>query len=422
MEKFDVVIVGSGLGGLECANILSKEGYSVCVLEKNRQFGGNLQTFVREKCILDTGVHYIGGLSEGQNLNQIFKYLGIMSKLKLKKMDEEGFDVISFEGDNEVYKYAQGYDRFYDTLLEKFPKEKYGLRKYCDKLLEISLHFPLFNLKVASGEVIQSDALEIDTKGYIDSIITDPKLRNVLAGTNPLYAGEADMTPLYVHALINHSYIESAWKCVDGGSQIERHLSKNLKANGGVMRNYSEVNKFLFDGDKIRFAQLTNGECVEGKYFISNLHPALTIEMVGQDKIRKAYRSRIQALENTTSVFVVNLILKENSFKYLNFNRYHYSTNDVWACIKAPNKCMPSGFAMYTPASSKSEEYADSIILLSYMDYSDVEKWGDSHHTIPRGSEDRGEGYSEYKNHCAENLIDMLEKLYPDIRSKIKSY
>ena len=41
------MIVGSGLGGLECASILSKEGYSVCVLEKNHQIGGNLQTFSR---------------------------------------------------------------------------------------------------------------------------------------------------------------------------------------------------------------------------------------------------------------------------------------------------------------------------------------------------------------------------------------
>ena len=74
-EHYDIVIVGSGLGGLVSALIMAKEGYSVCVLEKNNQFGGNLQTFVRDKTIFDTGVHYIGGLSEGQNLNQYFKYL-----------------------------------------------------------------------------------------------------------------------------------------------------------------------------------------------------------------------------------------------------------------------------------------------------------------------------------------------------------
>jgi all-trans-retinol 13,14-reductase len=60
-EQYDIVVVGSGLGGLVSAIILAKEGYSVCVLEKNNQFGGNLQTFVRDKTIFDTGIHYIGG-------------------------------------------------------------------------------------------------------------------------------------------------------------------------------------------------------------------------------------------------------------------------------------------------------------------------------------------------------------------------
>ena len=47
MQKFDVVIVGSGLGGLACGTILAKEGYKVCILEKNKQIGGMLQIFVR---------------------------------------------------------------------------------------------------------------------------------------------------------------------------------------------------------------------------------------------------------------------------------------------------------------------------------------------------------------------------------------
>jgi len=56
------------MGGLVCANLLAAEGLKVCVLEKNNQAGGNLQTFVRDKLIFDSGVHYIGGLGKGQNL------------------------------------------------------------------------------------------------------------------------------------------------------------------------------------------------------------------------------------------------------------------------------------------------------------------------------------------------------------------
>ena len=56
-EKYDVVIIGSGLGGLVCGAILTKEGQRVCIIEKNEQIGGNLQTFRRDGVTFDTGVH-----------------------------------------------------------------------------------------------------------------------------------------------------------------------------------------------------------------------------------------------------------------------------------------------------------------------------------------------------------------------------
>ena len=78
MEKFDVVIIGSGLGGLECGYILSKKGLNVCILEQNYQIGGCLQTFKRSGVTFDTGFHYIGGLEDGQSLNQLFNYFKLL--------------------------------------------------------------------------------------------------------------------------------------------------------------------------------------------------------------------------------------------------------------------------------------------------------------------------------------------------------
>lgn len=420
-EIFDVVIVGSGLGGLECALILAKEGYKVCVLEKNRQFGGNLQTYVRDKCIFDTGVHYIGGLEKGQNLYQIFKYLGIMDKLKLRKLDEDCFDIVTFEGDPQKYPYAQGYNKFYEKLVEKFPEENEAIKKYCDKLQDISTHFPLFNLNEGTSTMIQSDALETNAKDYIASLTDNLTLRNVLGGTNPLYAGDPDKTPLYVHALVVHSYIQSAWKCIDGGSQIERLLTKAIRALGGIVRNYSEVKQFIFEEENIRYAELSTGERIEGKNFISNAHPAQTLDMIEPGKIRKAYRSRITSLENTISVFILNIVLKENSFPYLSHNHYHYRNKDVWGGLDYTEETWPDGFAMFTPATSKSEEYTDSIILMSYMKYSEVAAWHNSFSTIPKHEIDRGNGYEDFKKRKSEKLLELLESQYPGIRQNIKS-
>ena len=91
MEKYDVVIIGAGLGGLQCAYILAKSGMKVCVLEQNHVIGGCIQNFVRRSVKFDTGFHYIGGLDDGQPLNRIFKYFGLMD-LQWHKLDTNGFD------------------------------------------------------------------------------------------------------------------------------------------------------------------------------------------------------------------------------------------------------------------------------------------------------------------------------------------
>src|SRR5690606_32940889 len=218
-EEFDIVIIGSGLGGLVSANILSKEGMSVLVLEKNQQFGGNLQTFSRDKCIFDTGVHYIGGLDTGQNLHKYFHYLGILDLLKIKKMDLDGLDLVTFDNDPNEYPYAQGSENFVRQLSAFFPGEEENIRAFYQKMKDACDHFPLYRLDSNNTYVSQESLFSQKADQVIKDSTRNPKLRAVLAGTNFLYAGIEDKTPFYVHALSINSYIESAWRCLNGGSQ-----------------------------------------------------------------------------------------------------------------------------------------------------------------------------------------------------------
>ena len=199
MKKFDVLIIGTGMGGLVCGNILSKQGYSVCMVEKNKQLGGCLQIYVRNKVIFDSGVHYIGGLDKGQNLYQIFKWLGLMDKLKLEKMDPD-FDRIMLDGDEKEYPIMQGYENFEKEMIRNFPEEEKAIRKYTETMLEICDSFPLYRLRLEGDAGIKQEAMEISAKKFIESITKNKKLRAVLAGNNMLYAGAGETTPfIFMH-------------------------------------------------------------------------------------------------------------------------------------------------------------------------------------------------------------------------------
>ena len=421
MEKNNkVVIIGSGIGGLICGAILSKEGYHVTVLERNKQIGGNLQTYTRDKCIFDSGVHYVGGLEKGQNLYKIFKYLGIIDKLKLQKLDEGAFDKIVFYDEEKEYSYAQGYKRFEETLIADFPDEADAIRKYAETILKVCENFPLYQIR--TGDYFgKSVFLEMDTKSFIESLTSDKRLQNVLAGNNLLYAGEANKTPIYVHALVLNSYIESAWRFVDGGSQIARLLSKIITGNGGAVKNRTNIKKIIVNGTLAEFAEDSDGKKYYGDYFISNAHPAKTLEMLDTDLIRKAYRHRINGLPNSLSSFTVNITLKPNSLKYFRTNYYCYRQDDVWTSMNYTEESWPLSFSLFFSASSKSEEYAEAVTLMAYMRYEEVAKWKDSFNTELFPGE-RGKNYEDFKKMKAEKLIDVAEKRFPGLKKAMRSY
>ncbi len=420
-EEFDIVIIGSGMGGLVCADILGKEGFKVCVLEKNKQAGGSLQTYVRDRVIFDSGVHYLGGLGEGQNLYQVFKYLGLIGKLKLLKMDEDVFDKIIIENDPKEYVYAQGYENFIRHLLKDFPNEEKGLRIYCDKIKEVCSKFPLYNLRSGGDVNEKASVLEIDLQQFIESVTDDKKLQAVLVGNNMLYVLQGNKTPLYVHAMILNSYIESSWKCIDGGSNITKYMVQNIRQHGGEIRRNAEVKRIIVEDGKVSSVQLTDGTHVYGRNFISNMHPVRTLDMTETGLIKQAYRSRVKELENTVSSFIVNIVFKKNAFPHTKHNYYYQKEGHVWHPAAHTEENWPLAYSLFFASSSKTDRYAESMTILTYMRFNEVEKWAGTFNTVSNETE-RGKDYEEFKTRKAEKLIDTIEEKFPGIRNAISSY
>ncbi|MCX7548916.1 NAD(P)/FAD-dependent oxidoreductase [Xanthomarina sp. F1114] len=416
-SKYDIVIVGSGLGGLVSAVILAKEGYSVCVLEKNQQYGGNLQTFVRDKSIFDTGVHYIGSLSKGQNLYKYFNYLGIMEELALKKMDEDSFDTITFDDDEKEYNYAQGYEKFIENLAKDFPDETEAIEAYCNKIRETCDKFPLYRLK--PGRPYADGVFKLQIREFLESITKNKRLQAVLAGTNFLYAGDGYKTPFYVHSLSVNSYIQSAYRCLNGGSQITKLLIRRLKEAGGEVYKYHEVVKFEFVDEKISSVICKNGHEIHGNQFISNIDPKLTIDLIGDGKLRKSYVNRIKNIESTIAAFSLYIVLKPDCFKYINKNYYHFKSVDaVWNAQHYTQESWPENYMFSMGVKKNNDEYGDNITIMTYMRYEEVEPWENTFNTVT-DKNNRGQTYNEFKQEKAEKIIIELEKKFPNIRECI---
>ena len=405
MSKYDIIIIGSGLGGLECGAILSKEGYNVCVLEKNELFGGCFQTYRRKGHLLDTGIHYIGSLDEGQVMNQFFRYVGIMDHLKVRKLDENAFDKIFYK--NRVYDYAMGYERFTDTLCQSFPHEKENLRQYTTLLKEVGNLISVDNLKKG---IISTEGMKFfntSAAGMIDKITTNPDLQSVLAGSALLYGGLREHSNFYEHAMINNSYIQGAYRFIDGSMQVASEMINVIRTHGGTVLNNSEVTRIIVENNQVAGVEINHAERIESKYIISNVHPKQTLTLLDKTRcIKNAYISRINSLENTYGIFTLYLIMKEKSYPYLNQNLYLHGDNDVWYDKKV-NMGYTTNCMISTQASSRNSDYADVIDELS--------AWQD---TLP---EQRGEDYKAFKMEKARQLLEFIKSHGIDFTDHIET-
>ena len=97
-EKWDAVVIGSGLGGLTCAAYLCAAGHRTLVLEGHYVAGGNSQAFRRNvhgrQYEFDVGIHYIGECGDGELFTNIFHGLGIGDRLHFRELDRDGFDTL----------------------------------------------------------------------------------------------------------------------------------------------------------------------------------------------------------------------------------------------------------------------------------------------------------------------------------------
>ena len=406
--KYDAVIIGSGLGGLECAHILSKAGMSVLLLERGTQAGGCLQSYRRHGLAFDTGFHYVGGLDKGQSLHSAFRHLGLL-RLPWQRLDNH-FDRVTIG--NQTFNFAQGYDAFVETLTVAFPAERDALNKYADMLKQCGeQQFDALNPQTGESSVL-SRLFETSAYQYLTETFHDPLLINVLCGTSLKMELRKESLPLFTFAHGNGSFIESSWRLKGDGSLIINSLADGIRMHGGEIICNAEVRELVEKDGKLVHAVSSNGEIYEGTIFISNIHPAVTCNLVKQSsRMKKVYRSRITHLENTFGMFTVSLRIKPQTLRYFNWNQYIYKEPDVWAFHLKNNPV--SGVLVSCRIPEDGSKYVQQVDLLTPMNWSECEQW--SHTEVGR----RGEDYKAMKKRVADECITLAERFIPGLRDRI---
>lgn len=414
-KNFDTVIIGSGLGGLICGAILSKNGFRVCVLEKQHKIGGNLQTFNRKGVKFNSAMHYVGAMDKGQILHKVFSYLDILDSTGLEKLDETKYETV-YLGDK-VYSHANGIEGHRERLLSYFPLEKEAIDSYLEQILKVwnstnVLNLQDFrNLMEADTQYTQVNAFET-----IKKLTNNEDLRMLWGVTSALHAGLPESSPLLTHAIIYYHYIQSAYKFSKGSDLLANSLEKVIIDHDGEVLRNKEVLRFLYKEKNASAVQCSDGSVIEAKSFISNIHPAQLVKLVEPGRFRKAYVSRVEELKNTVGSFCVYIKLKSKQIKNINSNVFISTTRDVWNAGNYQAGHWPEMCIMYTTPDPLDTKFAESMTISSFMKFEEVKQWEETR------VEQRGEAYKSFKKEKAEALMDLVATKFHDLPEAVEAY
>ncbi len=410
--RYDTVIIGSGLGGLACGVLLSKAGRRVLVLEQGAQAGGCLQSYRRRGLAFDTGFHYVGGLAEGQSLHSAFRCLGLLD-LPWQRLDADGFDVVTIGG--ETFSLAEGFDAFVNKLAERFPGERQGLEDYAERL-RASIDSQWDALRPDTA-VSDSRTSEVETSAwhYLRATFHEPLLIDILSATCLRMELRKESLPLFNFLHANGSFVESSWRLRGDGNLIVNRLTEQIRHAGGDVVCHAKVVRLTGDV-RIQRAVCEDGREVEAEMFISDIHPALTCDLLKDSGLlRRSYIQRMQRAENTFGMFTVSLLFDEGVMPYLNHNHYIYRHPDVWD-FHERQSTEAGGIMVSWRVPEDGSALARQVDLLTPLTRTAVGQWENT--AVGR----RGDEYRLFKEHLADSMIALAAEQIPKLRSYRERY
>ncbi|MBO6026187.1 MAG: NAD(P)/FAD-dependent oxidoreductase [Bacteroidales bacterium] len=398
------VIIGGGIGGLVTGALLAKEGYQVTVLEKNAIIGGGLQTFKRHGVSFPTGMHIFGGFEEGGNLRKLFSYLGVMDKIKLRRMDVENADQVTVMNERYTYHLPQGKERLVAYLSALFPAEKEPIQTYVNKLFELSEEEDLFYLRESpDSHPSHSDDFLGSVQQLMDQYITDPQLKALLCYHKALMGGSAETTPAYMHALLSTLHINGTFQFVGGSQQLADALAIVIENAGGQVIANEEVTNIEVENHVVTDVVTKKGNRYQADSYIADVHPDVLLRITDEQAFPTAFKKRVGSVPETTSCFKVFIKFKEKTFPYHNHANFVFSGENDW----------PRELMFVTPPVADQGEFAETMVIIAEMRFDQVMPWEKTR------SGHRGEAYEQWKQNMTDKVLALMERMYPGFRSSI---
>lgn len=382
--EYDVVVIGSGLGGLTAANMLAKDGWSVLLLEHHHKLGGLATWFNRKGGhIFDVSLH---GFPVG------------MVKTCRKYWSREIADCIvqlkEIRFDNPQFTLTTTFDRedFTRLLQEKFHVPPEPIGQFFDTARGMNFY----------------DDQSMSTRELFEKYFPgrDDVVRLLMEPIT--YANGSTLDdPAISYGIVFSNFMSKGVYTFQGGTdKIVGMMEAELKKNKADVRTNARAEKILVEAGKVT-GVVANGKPIKARAVLSNANVKYTIDrLVGREHVSSAFLAESDKVRlNNSSCQVYMGIRKGESIDYAG-DLYFTSIADKFDSDKLRSMNITSRtFSFYYPSTRPGSEMY-SVVASTNANYED---WASL----------SPEEYKAAKDRLIESTLQSLERYVPGVREKI---
>lgn len=438
-ERWDAIVIGSGLGGLTSAALLADRGKRVLVLERHYTIGGFTHVFRRKGWEWDVGVHYVGEVHRERSvLGQLFRHI-TQGQLAWANMGEV-YDRIIF-GDAE-YPLRAGVDAFKAGLRDKFPDadDVRAVDEYVEAVFAATKSSRSFFAEKAMGGVAGFVAGPFMRRAHLgwarkttyevlSAITGNPKLIGVLTGQYGDYGLPPRRSSFAMHASVAKHYFFGGNYPVGGSARFADTIAPKIVAGGGLLLTNAGVDELVIEQGKVAGVKMEDGRVLRSELVISNAGAVNTYgKLVPQgEREHIGFRqslARIQPSAAHLSLYV-GLDQTAEALRLPKANYWIYPDDydhDRNVERHLADESAPLPVAYISFPSAKDPEFTQrhpgkaTIEIITIAPWQRFAKWDGTRW------QHRGDDYEAYKARLSERLLEQLLRFEPHTREAIKHH
>jgi len=360
-ERYDAIVVGSGIGGLTAAALLARSGRAVLVVERHDRVGGYAHSFRRGPYLFDSAVHMVGGCRAvpyegGAVVHQLLSGLGIENRCRFEALDP----VYRAVYPDLVLQAAPDLEEFVRALGREFPSEEKGLRELVQECLNIRQETHRAALLGGPYEVMRAPGRfptllryrRATLEDVLDAHLESPRAKAALASLWPYLGLPPSQASFLYFATMLLSYVaDRAYSCRGGFQRFAEVLAAVVQERGGEILLRNVVRRITTEAGRARGIVLENGQRIQAPVVVAagDARQALT-ELVGEQALPARLCASLRRLRPSTSAFVTYLAtdLPFDSASTCH-ETFFYDGWDHEAAWQSSLRLEPSWFSMTVP-------------------------------------------------------------------------